>query len=93
MLLVKPKCNNTVFCQIDPNVLRPDGKKKYVKLVAQFGPFHRAEIVITVSFRTGHIFIQTDKPVYNPGDAGQLSHAVEHIDNTYHQCIVQSSFP
>ncbi|XP_056125689.1 complement component c3b, tandem duplicate 2 isoform X1 [Rhinichthys klamathensis goyatoka] len=55
--------------EIDPNVLRPDGKKKYVKLVAQFGPFHRAEEVIAVSFRTGHIFIQTDKPVYNPGDA------------------------
>ncbi|KAK7137181.1 hypothetical protein R3I93_017300 [Phoxinus phoxinus] len=54
--------------EIDPNVLRPDGKKKYVKLVAQFGSFHRAERVITVSFRTGHIFIQTDKPVYNPGD-------------------------
>ncbi|XP_077082846.1 complement component c3b, tandem duplicate 2 isoform X2 [Siphateles boraxobius] len=55
--------------EIDPNVLHPDGKKKYVKLVVQFGHFHRAERVITVSFRTGHIFIQTDKPVYNPGDA------------------------
>jgi len=60
-------------------MLLPDGKKKYVKLVAQFGSFHRAEKVIAVSFRSGHIFIQTDKPVYNPGDAGQLSHAVEHI--------------
>ncbi|XP_067272244.1 complement component c3b, tandem duplicate 2 [Pseudorasbora parva] len=55
--------------EIDPNMLHPNGKKKYVKLVVQFGLFHRAERVIPVSFRTGYIFIQTDKPVYNPGDA------------------------
>uniref|UniRef100_A0A8C1JE12 Uncharacterized protein n=1 Tax=Cyprinus carpio TaxID=7962 RepID=A0A8C1JE12_CYPCA len=61
--------------KIDPNLLQPDGRKKYVKLVAQFGAFHRAERVLPVSFRSGYIFIQTDKPVYNPGDTGQLSHA------------------
>ncbi|XP_048037426.1 complement C3-like [Megalobrama amblycephala] len=55
--------------EIDPNMLLPDGKKKYVKLVAQFSRFHRAEQVIPVSFRSGYIFIQTDKPVYNPGDS------------------------
>ncbi len=55
-------------------MLQPDGKKKYVKLVAQFGRFHRAERVLPVSFRSGYIFIQTDKPVYNPGDTGLLSH-------------------
>ncbi|XP_016427581.1 complement C3-like [Sinocyclocheilus rhinocerous] len=54
--------------EIDPNVLQPDGKKKYVKIVAQFRAFHRAERVLPVSFRSGYIFIQTDKPVYNPGD-------------------------
>ncbi|KAF4097808.1 hypothetical protein G5714_021816 [Onychostoma macrolepis] len=54
--------------EIDPNVLQPDGRKKYVKLVAQFSRFHRAERVLPVSFRSGCIFIQTDKPVYNPGD-------------------------
>ncbi|KAF4097806.1 hypothetical protein G5714_021814 [Onychostoma macrolepis] len=54
--------------EIDPNVLQPDGRKKYVKLVAQFSGFHRAERVLPVSFRSGCIFIQTDKPVYNPGD-------------------------
>uniref|UniRef100_A0A673I772 Complement C3-like n=1 Tax=Sinocyclocheilus rhinocerous TaxID=307959 RepID=A0A673I772_9TELE len=53
---------------IDPNLLQSDGKKKYVKLVAQFSRFHRTERVLTVSFRSGYIFIQTDKPVYNPGD-------------------------
>lgn len=56
-------------------MLQPDGKKKYVKLVAQFRSFHRAERVLPVSFRSGYIFIQTDKPVYNPGDTGQLSQA------------------
>ncbi|XP_067252456.1 complement component c3b, tandem duplicate 2 [Chanodichthys erythropterus] len=55
--------------KIDPNMLLPDGKKKYVKLVAQFSRFHQAEQVIPVSFRSGYIFIQTDKPVYNPGDS------------------------
>uniref|UniRef100_A0A672LIE0 Complement C3-like n=1 Tax=Sinocyclocheilus grahami TaxID=75366 RepID=A0A672LIE0_SINGR len=54
--------------EIDPNLLQSDGKKKYVKLVAQFSRFHRTERVLTVSFRSGYIFIQTDKPVYNPGD-------------------------
>lgn len=63
------------FYQIDPNMLVPDGKKKYVKLVAQFSNIHRTEKVMAVSFRSGHIFIQTDKPIYNPGDKGQLSHA------------------
>uniref|UniRef100_A0A8C2FS32 Complement component c3b, tandem duplicate 2 n=1 Tax=Cyprinus carpio TaxID=7962 RepID=A0A8C2FS32_CYPCA len=53
---------------IDPNLLQSDGKKKYVKLVAQFSRYHRAERILMVSFRSGYIFIQTDKPVYNPGD-------------------------
>ncbi|XP_059399391.1 ophiophagus venom factor-like [Carassius carassius] len=54
--------------EIDPNLLQSDGKKKYVKLVAKFGSYHHAERVLMVSFRSGYIFIQTDKPVYNPGD-------------------------
>nr|CAQ13355.1 novel protein similar to vertebrate complement component 3 (C3) [Danio rerio]CAQ15376.1 novel protein similar to vertebrate complement component 3 (C3) [Danio rerio] len=54
--------------EINPNLLLPDGKKKYVKLVAQFSNIYRAEKVMPVSFRSGHIFIQTDKPIYNPGD-------------------------
>ncbi|XP_043079055.1 complement C3-like isoform X1 [Puntigrus tetrazona] len=54
--------------EIDPTLLQPDGKKKYVKLVAQFSRFHHAERVLPVSFRSGYIFIQTDKPVYKPGD-------------------------
>lgn len=74
-------------------MLLPDGKKKYVKLVAQFSTFHRAEQVIPVSFRSGYIFIQTDKPVYNPGDSGQLSHAVEHFEQCMNNMYYQSNFP
>uniref|UniRef100_A0A8B9KBN4 Complement component c3b, tandem duplicate 2 n=1 Tax=Astyanax mexicanus TaxID=7994 RepID=A0A8B9KBN4_ASTMX len=54
---------------IDPILLRPEEKvEKYVELVTQFGTFHRREQVLKVSFLSGYIFIQTDKPVYNPGD-------------------------
>lgn len=42
----------------------------------EFGSFHKAEKIIMVSFRSGYIFIQTDKPVYNPGDTGQNSHCM-----------------
>uniref|UniRef100_A0A8C2IYK5 Uncharacterized protein n=1 Tax=Cyprinus carpio TaxID=7962 RepID=A0A8C2IYK5_CYPCA len=55
--------------EINPNLLLSEMKKnKYVTLVAQFGSLHKAEKIIMLSFRSGYIFIQTDKPVYNPGD-------------------------
>ncbi|XP_073669750.1 venom factor-like [Paramisgurnus dabryanus] len=55
--------------EIDPNLLVLDEKKKkYVQLVVQFGSYHRMEKLILLSPRAGYIFIQTDKPVYNPGD-------------------------
>ncbi|TSK67244.1 Complement C3 [Bagarius yarrelli] len=55
--------------QISPNVLRSELKEsKYVELVAQFGHYQQVKQVIKVSFLSGYIFIQTDKPVYNPGD-------------------------
>ncbi|TRY97834.1 hypothetical protein DNTS_014966 [Danionella cerebrum] len=66
--------------EIDPERLLPDGKKKYVKLVAEFIGYHQAENVIPVSFRSGHIFIQTDKPIYNPGDAVRFRAFVSDMD-------------
>ncbi|XP_050958888.1 complement C3 isoform X4 [Labeo rohita] len=55
--------------EINPNLLLLETKKEtFVTLVAEFGGFHKAEKIIKLSFRTGYIFIQTDKPVYNPGD-------------------------
>ncbi|XP_067218552.1 complement C3-like [Chanodichthys erythropterus] len=53
--------------EINPNLLKKILKNS-VRLVVEFGSFHKAEKIITVSFRSGYIFIQTDKPVYNPGD-------------------------
>ncbi|KAL1005735.1 hypothetical protein UPYG_G00063310 [Umbra pygmaea] len=43
-------------------------RNQYVYLTAEFGTYHVAEHVVMVSFHSGYIFIQTDKPVYNPGD-------------------------
>ncbi|XP_059425938.1 complement C3-like [Carassius carassius] len=55
--------------EINPKPLLLETEKyKSVKLVAQFGSFHKAEKFIMLSFSSGYIFIQTDKPVYNPGD-------------------------
>ncbi|KAI5088906.1 complement component c3b, tandem duplicate 1 precursor, partial [Silurus meridionalis] len=42
--------------------------RKYVRLLAEFGPFQQVEYISKVSFLSGYIFIQTDKPIYNPGD-------------------------
>ncbi|KAM9493800.1 complement C3-like [Clarias gariepinus] len=39
-----------------------------VWLHANFGRFKQIEYVNTLSFFPGYIFIQTDKPIYNPGD-------------------------
>ncbi|XP_036421057.1 complement C3-like isoform X2 [Colossoma macropomum] len=55
--------------EIDPSLLRPEEKlEKSVHLVTKFGSFYRSEQNIKVSFLSGYIFIQTDKPIYNPGD-------------------------
>ncbi|XP_077057468.1 complement component c3a, duplicate 6 [Siphateles boraxobius] len=45
-------------------------EKQYVYLQAQF-PSHTLEKVIMVSFQSGYIFIQTDKPIYTPASTVQ----------------------
>ncbi|XP_030637168.1 complement C3 [Chanos chanos] len=47
---------------------RHEDENKFVYLTAKFGSLHSAEQVLRVSFQSGYIFIQTDKPIYNPGD-------------------------
>ncbi|KAM7394684.1 hypothetical protein PAMP_021470 [Pampus punctatissimus] len=47
---------------------RDEKKNKFVYLKVNFEDFHSEERVLMVSFHSGYIFIQTDKPIYNPGD-------------------------
>lgn len=58
------------FCsQITSDLLdRKEKKNKFVNLKVTFGSSHTVQRTLMVSFHSGYIFIQTDKPVYNPGD-------------------------
>ncbi|KAK5620662.1 hypothetical protein CRENBAI_020815 [Crenichthys baileyi] len=47
---------------------REEKQKKFVHLQVNFGGIYTEERVLMVSFHSGYIFIQTDKPIYNPGD-------------------------
>ena len=50
---------------------RDEKKNKFVYLMVNFGGLHSEERLLMVSFHSGYIFIQTDKPIYNPGDTGE----------------------
>ncbi|GLD73156.1 complement C3-like protein [Lates japonicus] len=47
---------------------REEKRTVCVFLKVDFGGLHSEERVLMVSFHSGHIFIQTDKPIYKPGD-------------------------
>ncbi|KAM7010114.1 complement C3-like [Tautogolabrus adspersus] len=47
---------------------REEKKNKFVQLSVNFGGLHTEERLLMVSFHSGYIFIQTDKPIYKPGD-------------------------
>ncbi|XP_012771234.3 complement C3b.1 [Maylandia zebra] len=51
---------------------REEKKKKLVNLKVTFGGFHVEKRLLMVTFHSGYIFIQTDKPIYNPGDTVRL---------------------
>ncbi|TKS68660.1 Complement C3 [Collichthys lucidus] len=50
------------------NLNRDEKKHNYVYLKVNFQDIHSEERILMVSFHSGYIFIQTDKPIYNPGD-------------------------
>ncbi|KAK1886028.1 Complement C3 [Dissostichus eleginoides] len=47
---------------------REEKKNKFVHLKVDFVGHHSMEKILMVSFHSGYIFIQTDKPIYKPGD-------------------------
>ncbi|KAK5898792.1 hypothetical protein CesoFtcFv8_008337 [Champsocephalus esox] len=47
---------------------RKEKKNKFVILKVDFVGHHLIEKILMVSFHSGYIFIQTDKPIYKPGD-------------------------
>uniref|UniRef100_A0A665VT32 Macroglobulin domain-containing protein n=1 Tax=Echeneis naucrates TaxID=173247 RepID=A0A665VT32_ECHNA len=62
-------------------------KDNYVYLKVNFQGFHIEERMIMVSLQTGYIFIQTDKPVYNPGN---IVHFRTFVSSPYFKAIDES---
>ncbi|KAJ0051248.1 hypothetical protein NL108_016549, partial [Boleophthalmus pectinirostris] len=54
------------------NLQPKEKKEKFVFLRVTFEGFEPLERLVMVSFHQGYIFIQTDKPIYNPGDTVRL---------------------
>ncbi|KAK3509967.1 hypothetical protein QTP70_023783, partial [Hemibagrus guttatus] len=66
---------------INPSFLRPEEKEtKHVEIVAQFGDYQQVKQISKVSFQSGYIFIQTDKPIYNPGDTVHCRAFISNVD-------------
>ncbi|KAJ0063846.1 hypothetical protein NL108_012536 [Boleophthalmus pectinirostris] len=54
------------------NIRRNDKEKQYVNLEVRFGNLHTEKRAMLVSFQAGYIFIQTDKPIYRPGETVRI---------------------
>uniref|UniRef100_A0A3Q2QK09 Complement C3 n=1 Tax=Fundulus heteroclitus TaxID=8078 RepID=A0A3Q2QK09_FUNHE len=55
--------------------------KQYVTLQADFPGQLPLEKVVLVSFQSGYIFIQTDKPIYTPGSTGESFSRTNNLQN------------
>ncbi|XP_075715291.1 venom factor-like [Rhinoderma darwinii] len=58
---------NDIKLTIPSNNLEKDPNKKQYVYVSVRSPVCNLEKVVLVSFQSGYIFIQTDKPIYTPG--------------------------
>ncbi|XP_063997720.1 complement C3 [Pogoniulus pusillus] len=56
----------TTSIKVPARLLPPSGEKQFVSVVAQVGS-QNLEKVLLVALQSGHIFVQTDKPIYTPG--------------------------
>ncbi|CAL8328550.1 unnamed protein product [Merluccius merluccius] len=54
------------------HLMPEEHKNKFVYLTVNFHGYHEEERVMMVSFQQGYIFIQTEKPIYNPGDTVRI---------------------
>ncbi|CAL8328539.1 unnamed protein product [Merluccius merluccius] len=64
---------NTLKSTLSSVHLMPEEhKNKFVYLTVNFHGYHEEERVMMVSFQQGYIFIQTEKPIYNPGDTVRI---------------------
>ncbi|KAK0136529.1 A.superbus venom factor 1 [Merluccius polli] len=54
------------------HLMPEEHKNKFVYLTVNFHGYHKEERVMMVSFQQGYIFIQTEKPIYNPGDTVRI---------------------
>lgn len=73
LLILTPVLYPTLLpSQLPSDRLNRDEKtNKFVYLKVAFANFYTEEKIVMVSFQSGYIFIQTDKPIYNPGDTGE----------------------
>uniref|UniRef100_A0A803SNA2 Complement C3 n=1 Tax=Anolis carolinensis TaxID=28377 RepID=A0A803SNA2_ANOCA len=61
----------TPTIKVPAKVLKKDSKKNLYVFVHATCPQFTLEKVVLVSFQSGHIFTQTDKPIYTPGSSGK----------------------
>uniref|UniRef100_A0A803SQ59 NTR domain-containing protein n=1 Tax=Anolis carolinensis TaxID=28377 RepID=A0A803SQ59_ANOCA len=61
----------TPFIKVPGKDLKKDFKNKQYVVVQAYSPQFTLEKVVLVSFQSGYIFTQTDKPIYTPGSSGK----------------------
>ena len=84
------------FLQVNPKDLSDQKSldKQYVYLKASSsspGFQFNDEIKILVSYRNAMVFIQTDKPIYTPGQTGEQSLTCQSMKLIYYELLIYQS--